>query len=114
MSGDSLSLYGLADASSMFSSPSETRKLQRIAREHIKRVLDEQEMLNYELENKKRRLDSWNKELNKREALTERERQKLEEEKAKVSLCSYYIYICMYADTSKCELTLHIQTWFPT
>ncbi|KAI3455251.1 hypothetical protein Pfo_011914 [Paulownia fortunei] len=61
----------------------ETRKLQRIAREHIKRVLDEQEMLNLELENKKRRLDSWSKELNKREALTERERQKLEEEKTK-------------------------------
>ncbi|GER57518.1 XH/XS domain-containing protein [Striga asiatica] len=61
----------------------ETRKLQRIAREHIKRVLDEQEMLNLELENKKRRLDSWSKELNKREAVTERERLKLEEEKQK-------------------------------
>ncbi|KAG8379731.1 hypothetical protein BUALT_Bualt07G0119900 [Buddleja alternifolia] len=61
----------------------ETRKLQRVAREHIKRVLDEQEMLNVELENKKKRLDSWSKELNKREALTERERQKLEEEKTK-------------------------------
>ncbi|GFQ06746.1 factor of DNA methylation 1 [Phtheirospermum japonicum] len=61
----------------------ETRKLQRSAREHIKRVLDEQEMLNLELENKKRRLDSWSKELNKRETLTERERQKLEEEKSK-------------------------------
>ncbi|KAK6127860.1 hypothetical protein DH2020_038400 [Rehmannia glutinosa] len=61
----------------------ETRKLQRIAREHIKRVLDEQELLNVELENKKRRLDSWSRELNKREALTERERQKLEEEKTK-------------------------------
>ncbi|KAL6539090.1 hypothetical protein OROGR_011739 [Orobanche gracilis] len=61
----------------------ETRKLQRNAREHIKRVLDEQEMLNVELDNKKRRLDSWSKELNKREALTERERQKLEDEKQK-------------------------------
>ncbi|KAL8042915.1 hypothetical protein ABFX02_09G083800 [Erythranthe guttata] len=61
----------------------ETRKLQRVSREHIKRVLDEQEMLNVELENKKKRLDSWSKELNKREALTERERQKLEEEKTK-------------------------------
>ncbi|KAK4485812.1 hypothetical protein RD792_008459 [Penstemon davidsonii] len=61
----------------------ETRKLQRIARERIQRVLDEQEMLNVELENKKKRLDSWSKELNKREALTERERQKLDEEKAK-------------------------------
>ncbi|KAL8474440.1 hypothetical protein ACS0TY_030340 [Phlomoides rotata] len=61
----------------------ETRKLQRIAREHIKRILDEQEKLNLELESKKKRLDSWNKELNKREVSTERERQKLEEEKAK-------------------------------
>ncbi|XP_042066191.1 factor of DNA methylation 1-like [Salvia splendens] len=61
----------------------ETRKLQRIAREHIKRVLDEQEMLNIELESKKKRLDSWSKELKSREALTERERQKLEEEKKK-------------------------------
>ncbi|PIN04135.1 hypothetical protein CDL12_23335 [Handroanthus impetiginosus] len=64
----------------------ETRKLQRIAREHIKRVLDEQEMLNLELEQKKRRLDAWSKELNKRETLTERDRQKLEEEKAKNDL----------------------------
>ncbi|KAL1551324.1 factor of DNA methylation 1-like [Salvia divinorum] len=61
----------------------ETKKLQRIAREHIKRVLDEQEMLNIELESKKKRLDSWSKELKSREALTERERQKLEEEKTK-------------------------------
>ncbi|XP_057786999.1 factor of DNA methylation 1-like isoform X2 [Salvia miltiorrhiza] len=61
----------------------ETRKLQRLAREHIKKVLDEQEMLNIELENKKKRLDSWSKELKNREALTERERQKLEEEKQK-------------------------------
>ncbi|GER49462.1 XH/XS domain-containing protein [Striga asiatica] len=61
----------------------ETRKLQRIAREHIKRVLVEQEMLNLELENKKRRLDSWSKELNKLEAATERERLKLEEERQK-------------------------------
>ncbi|XP_042052638.1 factor of DNA methylation 1-like [Salvia splendens] len=61
----------------------ETKKLQRIAREHIKRVLDEQEMLNIELESKKKRLDSWSKELKSREALTERERHKLEEEKKK-------------------------------
>lgn len=58
--------------------------MQRIAREHVQRVLDEQEMLNMELENKRRRLDTWSKELNKREALTEREKQKLEEEKKKV------------------------------
>ncbi|KAL2554879.1 Factor of DNA methylation 1 [Forsythia ovata] len=65
---------------------SETRKLQRDSREHVRRVLDEQETLNLELENKKRRLDSWSKELNKHEALTERKRQKLEEEKKKKGL----------------------------
>ncbi|KAI3723409.1 hypothetical protein L2E82_34953 [Cichorium intybus] len=34
----------------------------------------------------KEKLDSWSKELNKREALTEREKQKLDEEKRKVGL----------------------------
>ncbi|PSR96009.1 Factor of DNA methylation like [Actinidia chinensis var. chinensis] len=61
----------------------ETRKMQRLAREHIRRILDEQEMLNYELEVKRKELDSWSKQLNKLEALTERERQKLDEEKQK-------------------------------
>uniref|UniRef100_A0A5B7B4M2 Putative factor of DNA methylation 1 isoform X2 n=1 Tax=Davidia involucrata TaxID=16924 RepID=A0A5B7B4M2_DAVIN len=61
----------------------ETRKMQRLAREHVKRILDEQEMLNYELDNKRKELDSWSRQLNKREALTERERQKLDEEKEK-------------------------------
>ncbi|XP_059642065.1 factor of DNA methylation 1-like [Cornus florida] len=64
----------------------ETRKMQRLAREHVRRILDEQEMLNYELDNKRKELDSWSKELNKREALTERERQKLDEEKQKNSV----------------------------
>ncbi|XP_073035057.1 factor of DNA methylation 1-like [Primulina eburnea] len=64
----------------------ETKKMQRNAREHIKRVLDEQELLNLELEAKKKRLDSWSRELNKRETLTERERNKLEEEKRKNNL----------------------------
>lgn len=61
----------------------ETRKMQRLAREHVKRVLDEQEMLNANLEKRRKELDSWSKELNKREALTEREKQKLDEEKKK-------------------------------
>ncbi|XP_073123435.1 factor of DNA methylation 1-like [Henckelia pumila] len=64
----------------------ETKKMQRNAREHIMRVLDEQELLNLELEAKKKRLDSWSRELNKRETLTERERNKLEEEKMKNNL----------------------------
>ncbi|KAJ6703066.1 RIBONUCLEASE P SUBUNIT P38 [Salix viminalis] len=61
----------------------ETRKMQRHARENVHRVLEEQEKLNDELESKKRKLDFWSKELNKREAVTERERQKLDEEKEK-------------------------------
>lgn len=58
--------------------------MQRLAQNHVRRILEEQEKLNYELESKRKELDSWSKELNKREALTERERQKLDEEKKKV------------------------------
>ncbi|GMI81991.1 factor of DNA methylation 1, IDN2 PARALOG 1, INVOLVED IN DE NOVO 2 (IDN2) - LIKE 1 [Hibiscus trionum] len=61
----------------------ETRKMQRLARDNVRRILEEQEKLNYELETKKRKIDNWTRELNKRETLTERERQKLDEEKAK-------------------------------
>ncbi|XP_059303524.1 factor of DNA methylation 1-like [Lycium ferocissimum] len=59
----------------------ESRKMQRLAREHVQKVLLEQEMLSLELESKKKQLDSWSRELNKREALTVREKQKLDEEK---------------------------------
>lgn len=61
----------------------ETRKMQRHARENVHRVLAEQEKLNDELESKKKKLDFWSKELNKRETVTERERQKLDDEKKK-------------------------------
>ncbi|KAL4559877.1 hypothetical protein LXL04_032023 [Taraxacum kok-saghyz] len=61
----------------------ESRKMQRLAREHVKRVMDEQEKLSSELEIRRKKLDSWSRELNKREALTEREKQKLDEEKKK-------------------------------
>ncbi|KAK6139550.1 hypothetical protein DH2020_026696 [Rehmannia glutinosa] len=61
----------------------ETKKLQRTAHEKMRRFLKDQERLHLELENKKKQLNSWSKELSKREALTERGRQKLEVEKAK-------------------------------
>lgn len=61
----------------------ETRKMQRLARDHVQRILGEQEKLNYELDSKRKELDNWSKELNKREALTEREKQKLDDEKKK-------------------------------
>ncbi|RVX07812.1 Factor of DNA methylation 1 [Vitis vinifera] len=57
--------------------------MQRLARDHVQRILGEQEKLNYELDSKRKELDNWSKELNKREALTEREKQKLDDEKKK-------------------------------
>lgn len=62
----------------------ETRKMQRLARDNVHRIMEETQNLNDELEAKKRKLDCWSKELNKREAITERERQKLDEEKKMV------------------------------
>ncbi|XP_028766461.1 factor of DNA methylation 1 [Neltuma alba] len=59
----------------------ESRKMQRRAREELQRILDEQEKLNSELEAKKRKLDLWSRDLNKREVVTEQEKQKLEEDK---------------------------------
>ncbi|KAL9239646.1 hypothetical protein vseg_013949 [Gypsophila vaccaria] len=59
----------------------ETRKMQHLARDHVRKILNEQENMNRELESKKRLLDERARELSKREVLTERERQKLEEEK---------------------------------
>ena len=58
--------------------------MQRMSRAHIQRVLAEQELLNLDLEKKKRELDSWSRELNRRETRTERDRLKLDEEKNKV------------------------------
>ncbi|KAI3763269.1 hypothetical protein L1987_53723 [Smallanthus sonchifolius] len=43
-------------------------------------------MLNADLEKRRKNLNAWSKELNKREALTEREKQKLDEEKQKNDL----------------------------
>ncbi|XP_071729397.1 factor of DNA methylation 1-like [Rutidosis leptorrhynchoides] len=62
----------------------ETKKLQRMSNDHIKRLLDEQEVLHADLEKRRKKLDLRSKELSRREALTEQEKQKLEEEKKKV------------------------------
>ncbi|KAL9169897.1 hypothetical protein ABFS82_04G109400 [Erythranthe guttata] len=62
----------------------ETRKVQSI----IKRVLNEQKMSNFELEKKRRQLDSWSEELQMRESLIENERRKIEEEKKQNDLRS--------------------------
>ncbi|XP_027344592.1 factor of DNA methylation 1-like isoform X1 [Abrus precatorius] len=64
----------------------ESRNMQRRARYEVRRILDEQEKLSSELEEKRRKLDSWSRDLNKREVLTDQERQKLEEDKKKKDL----------------------------
>ncbi|KAK7311031.1 hypothetical protein RJT34_08895 [Clitoria ternatea] len=64
----------------------ESRNMQRRARNEVRRILDEQEKLSSELEAKRRKLDSWSRDLNKREVLTDQETQKLEEEKKKKDL----------------------------
>ncbi|RHN64917.1 putative XS domain-containing protein [Medicago truncatula] len=61
----------------------ESRSMQRKAREELRRILEEQEKLRNELDEKMRKLDTWSRDLNKREVLTDQERQKLEEDKKK-------------------------------
>ena len=70
----------------------ESRNMQRRARNEVRRILEEQEKLSSELEVKKRKLDSWSRDLNKREVLTDQERQKLEEDKKKVMCITFLDY----------------------
>lgn len=63
-----------------------------MSREHIQRVLAEQELLNSDLEMKRKQLDSWSRELNKRETRTELDRLKLDEDKIKV-IMFYIIFL---------------------
>ncbi|KAF5741774.1 leucine-rich repeat-containing protein [Tripterygium wilfordii] len=57
----------------------ETRKTLEFTRGRVQRILEEKEKLNYGLDATKKHLDYLSKELNKREALTEGEKQKLNE-----------------------------------
>lgn len=62
----------------------ETKRMQEISQRNVYRILQEKEMLSKKLEDRMKDLDTWSKELDKKQALTELERQKLEEEKKKV------------------------------
>lgn len=74
--------------------------MQRIARENVQKVLEEQEKLSYDLEKKKKKIDFWSKELNKREAQTERERAQLDDEKQKVAFVeSLQVFFCTLLGT---------------
>ena len=87
--------------------------MQRFARENVQRILAEQEKMSYELESKKRKIDSWTKELNKREAQTDREREKLDEEKKKVAcfviltLLIHSVFVWYYFGHTSCTLIFY-------
>ncbi|KAF5189451.1 Factor of dna methylation, partial [Thalictrum thalictroides] len=61
----------------------EIKKLQRSARERTHRILYESEQLKRDLDSRRRDIDYWSKELNKREAFNERQRRKLDEDMSK-------------------------------
>jgi len=61
----------------------ETKKMQELSREKINRIFREKERLTNELEAKMNNLKIWSKQLDKKQALTELERQKLDEDKKK-------------------------------
>ncbi|ESQ35218.1 hypothetical protein EUTSA_v10007054mg [Eutrema salsugineum] len=61
----------------------ETKKMQRMSLLKIQRILADKERLSDLLESKMVQLQTWSKQLDKEEALTEQERQKLDEEKKK-------------------------------
>ncbi|KAK1272128.1 hypothetical protein QJS04_geneDACA021608 [Acorus gramineus] len=59
-------------------------RMQRLARESTRRIFEENKKLKTDLDRKRRELESQGRKLDKLEALTEMEKQKLEEEKRKV------------------------------
>ncbi|CAN6907376.1 unnamed protein product [Brassica oleracea] len=61
----------------------ETKKMHQMSMRSIQKILEDKERLSNELEAKMLRLKNWSKELEKKETLTELERQKLDEEKKK-------------------------------
>ncbi|KAF9613333.1 hypothetical protein IFM89_007062 [Coptis chinensis] len=61
----------------------EMRKMQRVAREHTRKIFDENQKLKDELEFQRRELERRSRELNKHETLTELEKNKLDEEMEK-------------------------------
>ncbi|XP_043702825.1 factor of DNA methylation 1 [Telopea speciosissima] len=58
----------------------EMKRLQHMSRDHALRILEENEMLRYQLDSQRRKLELRSKVLNKQEALNELERSKLNEE----------------------------------
>lgn len=88
---------------------SETKKMQQMSLLNIQRILREKERLSDELEKKMDQLQIWSKTLDKKEALTELERQKLDQDKKKAILLvitvhrkqSVCAYVCIYVFFSR-------------
>ena len=63
----------------------ETEKMQRIAQDHARRIIEESAKLKYELECKKEELSRWSKELAQQEALTAHDRKQIQIKTQKVN-----------------------------
>ena len=63
---------------------SEMERMQHVAQNNARRIIEETEKLKYELESKSMELDKWCQQLTEQEALNICERRKLEEEKKRV------------------------------
>ncbi|KAK1386261.1 Factor of DNA methylation 1 [Heracleum sosnowskyi] len=81
----SMSLSRLLDEKSQWDKEfyEETKRMQQISQDNIRKVIAEQDLLNLELEAKRKELDLWSRELNRREVRTELDRKKLDEERNK-------------------------------
>lgn len=66
----------------------ETRRLRKISQVNIKKAIADQDLLNLEMEAKRKELDWWSRELDKREVQTELDRKRLDEERNKIQLAS--------------------------
>lgn len=64
------------------------RKMQCIARDHSRRIFQENETLKAELENQRKELEWRGRELEKREAWDDNDKRKLKDEKEKVTTFS--------------------------
>ncbi|KAF2301484.1 hypothetical protein GH714_025040 [Hevea brasiliensis] len=85
------------------------KEAEQIARDNVCRIFEDVENLNDELEAKKRKLDRWSKELNKCEALTEREGQNFDEEKKMLenSYSPFFLASFVMQDQRQIQWTVH-------
>ncbi|CAN8293191.1 unnamed protein product [Cochlearia groenlandica] len=86
----------------------ETKKMQQMSLQNIQRILAEKERLSDELESKMRKLQFWSKELDKKEALTELERQKLDEDKKKSDAMNLSLQLASHEQKKADESVLRL------